>query len=98
MDSFLPLSNITTDWRDSNPYDANFGFAKPYAFRYPFDTVTNGYIIIYPTKTNSGPVGANEGNEILISFKKEIVKDLLEDPKWNKYFEFRGVNGEDKIN
>jgi hypothetical protein len=90
MDSFPPMSNITTDWRDSKPYDADFGFAKPYAFRHPFDTVTNGYIIIYPTRINGGPAGSDEGNEILIGFEKEIAKDLMDDPEWNEYFEFRG--------
>ncbi|KAK2790359.1 hypothetical protein FQN52_005627 [Onygenales sp. PD_12] len=94
MDGFPPMSNITTDWRDSKPFDADFGFAHPYGFRHPFDTVTNGYIIIYPTRTNGGPAGADEGNEILLGVEKAIVQDLLDDPEWNGYFEFRGVDGE----
>ncbi|RYP72279.1 hypothetical protein DL770_007981 [Monosporascus sp. CRB-9-2] len=98
MDSFPPMSNITTDWRDSKPYDANFGFGKPYAFRHPFDTVTTGYVIVYPERRNGGPAGADEGNEILIGFEKDATKGLLEDPEWNKYFEFRGVDGEEKAN
>ncbi|PGH18373.1 hypothetical protein AJ79_00439 [Helicocarpus griseus UAMH5409] len=98
MDGFPPLSNITTDWRDSKPYEADFGFGRPYAFRHPFDTVTNGYIIIYPTRINGGPAGEDEGNEILIGFEKAIAKNLIEDPEWNKYFEFRGVDGEDLLN
>ncbi|KAK6220651.1 hypothetical protein LQW54_002096 [Pestalotiopsis sp. IQ-011] len=93
MDSFPPMSNITTDWRDSNPYDADFGFAKPYAFSHPFDTASNGYIIIYPTRQIGAPAGEDEGNEILIGFEKELTKGLLEDYEWNKYFEFRGYDG-----
>ncbi|KAI1384385.1 uncharacterized protein F4822DRAFT_414984 [Hypoxylon trugodes] len=96
MDSFPPLSNITTDWRDSKPFDADFGFAKPYGFRHPFDKVDNGYVIVYPARTNGGPNGEDEGNEILIGFEKAIVNNLLEDPEWNRYFEFRGVDGDDK--
>jgi hypothetical protein len=95
MDSFPPMSNITTDWRDSKPYDADFGFSTPYAFRHPFDTATNGYIIIYPARKNGAPAGEDEGNEILIGFEKELANDLIEDPEWNKYFEFRGFDGED---
>ncbi|KAI0470581.1 hypothetical protein GGR56DRAFT_659519 [Xylariaceae sp. FL0804] len=97
MDSFPPMSNITTDWRDCVPCDADFGFAKPIAFRHPFPVVTPGYIIIFPPRTNGGPAGADEGNEFLIGFEKEITKDLVEDPEWNKYFEFRGVDVEEKI-
>ncbi|EMR64464.1 putative acyl transferase protein [Eutypa lata UCREL1] len=96
MDSFPPLSNITTDWRDSKPYDADFGFGRPYAFRHPFDTVTNGYVIIYPERTHGGPAGPDEGNEILIGFEKEATESLLGDPEWNGFFEFRGVDGEEK--
>jgi hypothetical protein len=96
MDSFPPMSNITTDWRDSNPYEADFGFGKPYAFRHPFVRVTNGFIIVYPERKNGGPAGEDEGNEILIGFEKKIVKDLLEDPEWSKFFEFRGVDGEEQ--
>lgn len=96
MDSFPPLSNITTDWRDSKPYDAGFGFGRPYAFRHPFDTVTNGYVIIYPERTHGGPAGPDEGNEILIGFEKEATESMLGDPEWNGFFEFRGVDGEEK--
>ena len=92
MDSFPPLSNFTTDWRESKPYDADFGFAKPCGFRHPFDMPTNGFIIIYPTRTIRAPAGEDEGNEIVISFEKELTKGLLEDPEWNRYFEFRGLD------
>lgn len=94
MDSYPPLSNITTDWRESNPYGADFGFGKPYAFRHPFDTVGNGYIIVYPQRQNGGPAGEDEGNEILISLEKAVVQNLLEDAEWSEYFDFRGTDSE----
>ncbi|KAL4999860.1 hypothetical protein BDV10DRAFT_200515 [Aspergillus recurvatus] len=95
-DSFPPMSNITTDWRDTRPCDADFGFGKPYAFRFPFDTVTAGLTVVYPVRTNNAPAGEDEGNEFCIGFEKELARALIEDPEWNKYFEFRGVDAEEK--
>ncbi|KAK7432094.1 hypothetical protein QQZ08_001384 [Neonectria magnoliae] len=97
-DSFPPMSNFTTEWRDTRPCEADFGFAKPHAFRFPFDTVTAGLTVVYPVRTNSAPAGDDEGNEFSIGFEKEIAKDLIEDPEWNKYFECRGVDAEEKGN
>ena len=93
-DGFPPMSNITVDWRESKPYDADFGFGQPYALRQPFSIVTNGLTVVYPERKNGGPAGADEGNEILIAVEKEATEGLLEDPEWNRYFEFRGVDGE----
>ncbi|KAI1504817.1 hypothetical protein F5X99DRAFT_349835 [Biscogniauxia marginata] len=95
-DSLPPMSNLTVEWRDSRPCEADFGFAKPFAFRHPFDTVTANLAVVYPARTNGAPAGDDEGNEISISFEKELAKDLIEDPEWNKYFEFRGVDAEEK--
>lgn len=86
------MSNLVSDWRDSKPYGADFGFAKPYAFRHPFDTGTNGFILIYPARIVGGPAGEDEGNEIQIGLEKELTQDLLDDPEWNRYFEFRGFD------
>ncbi|KAI0847425.1 transferase family-domain-containing protein [Daldinia vernicosa] len=91
VDSLPPMSNFTSDWRRTNVPDADFGFAKPHVFRFPFDTVTAGLSIVQPVRTVDPPSGEDEGNEFLVSFEKEISKDLIEDPEWNKYFEFRGV-------
>lgn len=91
------MSNFTTEWRDTRPCDADFGFAKPYAFRFPFDTVTAGLTVVYPVRTNGAPAGDNEGNEFSIGFEKELTEGLINDPEWNKYFEFRGVDAEEKI-
>jgi len=94
-DSFPPMSNFTTEWRDTKPCDADFGFARPYAMRFPFDTVTAGLTTVYPVRTHGAPAGADEGNEFSIGFEKELAEDLINDPEWNKYFEFRGVDAED---
>ncbi|KAF4470314.1 acyl transferase [Fusarium albosuccineum] len=96
-DSFPPMSNFTTEWRDTRPCEADFGFAKPHAFRFPFDTVTPGLTVVHPVRTNDAPAGEDEGNEFSIGFEKEIADDLLQDPEWTKYFEFRGIDAEEKI-
>ncbi|RYP42208.1 hypothetical protein DL767_000372 [Monosporascus sp. MG133] len=98
VDSFPPMSNITTEWRESRVYEADFGFAKPYAFRHPFNTVSAGLTIVYPVRTIGAPAGEDEGNEFCVGFEKELAKDLIEDPEWNKYFEFRGVDAEEGVN
>lgn len=92
------MSNFTTEWRDTRVTDADFGFARPYAFRFPFDTVTAGLTVVLPVRTVGAPAGDDEGNEFSIGFEKELTKDLIEDPEWNKYFEFRGVDAEEKAN
>ncbi|KAK3314581.1 transferase family-domain-containing protein [Apodospora peruviana] len=98
VDSFPPLSNGITDWRQTRPYEADFGFGRPYAFRFPFETVTAGLTVIYPERTNGAPpAGDDEGNEFCIAFEKEIARDLVEDPEWNRYFEFRGVDSEETV-
>lgn len=94
-DSFPPMSNFTTEWRDTNPCGADFGFARPHALRFPFDTVTAGLAVVYPVRTNGPPAGDDEGNEFSIGFEKELADDLINDPEWNKYFEFRGVDAEE---
>lgn len=97
-DSLPPMSNFTTEWRDTRAGQADFGFAKPHAFRFPFDTVTSGLAVVYPARTSSPPAGDDEGNEFSIGFEKELAQSLIEDPEWNRYFEFRGVDAEEKAN
>lgn len=96
-DSLPPLSNFTTDWRETDPCAADFGFAKPYALRFPFDTVTAGLSVVYPVRTNNPPAGDDEGNEFCIAIEKEISQGLIDDPEWNRYFEFRGVDAEEQF-
>lgn len=95
-DSFPPMSNFTTDWRDTRPCDADFGFGKSHAFRFPFDTVTPGLTVVYPVRTSNPLAGEDEGNEFSIGFERELARGLIEDPEWNRYFEYRGVDAEER--
>jgi hypothetical protein len=52
--------------------------------------------VVFPARTNGAPAGEDEGNEFLIGFEKELVAGLLEDEEWGRWFEFRGVDSEDK--
>lgn len=94
IDSFPPMTNFTTEWRDAKPCEADFGFATPHAFRFPFDTVTAGLTVVLPVR-KGGPAGDDEGNEFSIGFEKELAQGLIEDPEWNQFFEFRGVDAEE---
>jgi len=95
-DSLPPMSNVITEWRDTKPSEADFGFGRPVAFRAPFDTVTAGLTLVYPPRTVDPPAGEDEGLEMCFGFEKELTKGLLEDPEWNRFFEFRGVDAEDQ--
>ncbi|KAK0667913.1 hypothetical protein QBC41DRAFT_374336 [Cercophora samala] len=94
VDSLPPLSTFVTEWRDTRPCDADFGFGKPQALRFPFDTVTNGLVVVYPSRAN-GPCGDDEGNEFSIAVEMEIKEKLLADEEWNSWFDFRGVDADD---
>lgn len=89
------MSNFTTEWRDTRCCEADFGFARPHALRFPFDTVTAGLAVVYPVRTTGAPAGEDEGSEFSIGFEKELTEGLIADPEWNKYFEFRGVDAEE---
>lgn len=93
VNSFPPMSLVITDWRDADVCTADFGFGKPTAYRHLFDTVTEGLVIVYPP--HNGPAGDDEGIELQVAFEKELVQQLVNDPEWNKYFEFRGVDAEE---
>lgn len=93
MDSFAPMYSFTTDWRDTNVAGADFGFAKPSAFRMPMNYVTPGFQIVHPPRSNDP--ASDEGPEFLIGLEKELTRDLLADPEWTKYFEFRGYDAEE---
>ncbi|KAK1657384.1 hypothetical protein BDP55DRAFT_699021 [Colletotrichum godetiae] len=98
-DTFPPTTLLVTDWRDADPYTADFGFGCPSGFRCPWDSVTGGLVVIYPPRpaaVGESPSGEDEGNEISLAVEKELVWDLLADPKWNRMFEFRGVEVEDE--
>lgn len=88
-DSFPPMYNFTTDWRDVDAAGADFGFAKPRAFRHPLNFVTPGMKVIFPPRSD------DEGPEFLLGIEKELVQKLVEDEEWSSYFEFRGIDSED---
>ncbi|KAL2022360.1 hypothetical protein VTK56DRAFT_5427 [Thermocarpiscus australiensis] len=94
VDSFPPMSNSTTDWRDVRAGAADFGFAAPHAFRLPFDMVSAGLTVVYPARTIDPPAGDDEGNEFVVAVETEMVRPLLEDEEWGRYFEFRGVDAD----
>ncbi|KAI1774509.1 acyltransferase [Hypoxylon cercidicola] len=88
IDSFPPLTIIMTDWRDTKICDANFGFSKPKAFRHLFAAkIDEGLAIVYPPRDSGNP---DEGCEFMIPFEHQLVRQLMDDPEFNKYFEFRG--------
>ncbi|KAL0940390.1 acyl transferase [Colletotrichum truncatum] len=93
VNSFPPMTMVITDWRDADVCTADFGFAKPTAFRHLFDTVSEGLVIVYPP--HKGQAGDDEGIELQIAFEKELVPQLVDHPEWKKYFEFRGVDAEE---
>ncbi|TPX18571.1 uncharacterized protein E0L32_002428 [Thyridium curvatum] len=91
-DSLPPLSNFTTDWRGSNPYEADFGFGKPQAMRSPAEIVSTGMTIVYPPRIHNPPAGNDEGSELNICLETAILEDLLADPEWTEFFDYRGVD------
>ncbi|KAI3557030.1 hypothetical protein CABS01_10268 [Colletotrichum abscissum] len=96
-DVFPPTTLLVTDWRDADPYTADFGFGRPSGFRCPWDSVTGGLVVVYPPRpARMSPGGDDEGNEISLAVERELVWDLLADPEWNRVFEFRGVEVEDE--
>ncbi|KAK1715205.1 hypothetical protein BDP67DRAFT_399687 [Colletotrichum lupini] len=96
-DVFPPTTLLVTDWRDADPYTADFGFGRPSGFRCPWDSVTGGLVVVYPPRpAKMSPGGDDEGNEISLAVEKDLVWDLLADPEWNRVFEFRGVEVEDE--
>ncbi|KAK4232880.1 hypothetical protein C8A03DRAFT_48384 [Achaetomium macrosporum] len=93
IDSHPPMSILQTDHRDANIVSAGFGFAKPLTYRHLLDRVTEGVIIIYPSRNNDPD--SDEGPEFSIAYEKHRAEDLINDAEFNKSFEYRGVDAED---
>ncbi|KAK3298751.1 acyltransferase [Chaetomium fimeti] len=93
IDSHPPMSILMTDHRDANIVSADFGFATPLTYRHLLDRVTEGVIIIYPTRNNDPE--SDEGPEFSIAYEKHLAHDLINDAEFKKYFEYRGVDAED---
>lgn len=94
VNSFPPMSLVMTDWRTADVCTADFGFGRPAAFRHLFDdTFAEGLVIVYPPR--NGPAGEDEGIELQFAFEKELMQQLIDEPEFKKYFEFRGVDVEE---
>ncbi|KAF4984965.1 hypothetical protein FDECE_16931 [Fusarium decemcellulare] len=93
IDSQPPMSILQTDHRDANITSANFGFATPATYRHILDRITEGVIIVYPPRDPSPE--SDEGCEFAIFYEKRLAQDLIDDPEWNEYFQYRGVDAVD---
>ncbi|KAF5861865.1 hypothetical protein ETB97_012416 [Aspergillus alliaceus] len=93
INSYPPMSILQTDHRDANVTTADFGFATPITYRHLLDCISEGVIIIYPPRT--ADPDSDEGCEFAISYEKRLAQGLIDDPKWNEFFEYRGVDAED---
>ncbi|CAO2651405.1 Nn.00g039750.m01.CDS01 [Neocucurbitaria sp. VM-36] len=89
LDAFPPMSLLVSDWRHANYCTFDFGFAGPTAWRHLFGGVPLSQAVVYPP--HKAP-GEDEGMEVQFTIETELVPQLLNDPEWNKYFEFRGVD------
>ncbi|KAE8374234.1 transferase [Aspergillus bertholletiae] len=95
INSYPPMSILQTDHRDANITAADFGFVSPVTYRHLLDCITEGVIIIYPPRT-VGP-DSDEGCEFAISYEKRLAQELIDDPEWNEFFEYRGVDAEHAV-
>ncbi|KAL2686852.1 hypothetical protein Neosp_004394 [[Neocosmospora] mangrovei] len=93
VNSFAPMTLVVTDWRDADVCNADFGFAKPTAFRHLFGKALSENIVMVYAPRN-GPAGDDEGIELQFAFEKELTEQLVNDAAWSKYFEFRGIDSE----
>ncbi|KAI1651896.1 transferase family-domain-containing protein [Daldinia loculata] len=89
-DSFPPLSNLQTDHRDVKVTLCDFGFGKPIGYRHVIDVVTENLTFVYPPRDRSPD--SDEGPELSISYETRLADGLINDPEWNKYFEYRGID------
>ncbi|KAL2170477.1 hypothetical protein VTG60DRAFT_4857 [Thermothelomyces hinnuleus] len=93
IDSHPPMSILQTDHRDADIVSADFGFARPLTYRHLLDRITEGIIIIYPTRDNDP--ASDEGPEFSIAYEKHLAHDLINDAEFARFFEYRGVDAED---
>ncbi|KAL7801702.1 transferase family domain-containing protein [Trichoderma afarasin] len=93
IDSLPPLSVLFTDHRDAFMATTDFGFATPITYRHLTDRITEGVIIIYPSRNNDP--ASEEGCEFSFFYEKRLAQTLIEDEEFGKYFEYRGVDAED---
>ncbi|KAF9760832.1 hypothetical protein IL306_004102, partial [Fusarium sp. DS 682] len=94
VDSFPPMSLLTSDWRRADFCVLDFGFGKPTAFRHLFGGVPLCQVVMFPPRV--GPAGDDEGIEVQLTFETELMSKLVNDPEWSRYFEFRGIDAWEK--
>ncbi|KAK2066050.1 hypothetical protein LY76DRAFT_652035 [Colletotrichum caudatum] len=92
VDSRPPMSIGQTDHRSANITTADFGFARPATYRYLMSEVTNNGIVVYPSRDPSPE--SDEGPEFVIMYETELAQTLIDDPIWNEFFEYRGIEAE----
>ncbi|KUI57197.1 Trichothecene 3-O-acetyltransferase [Cytospora mali] len=93
IDAKPPLSILMTDHRDAKITETDWGFAKPITYRHVIDNVGIGVIVVYPPRDLSPE--SDEGPEFAVFYEKRLAQTLINDPEWNKYLEYRGVDAED---
>ncbi|KAL2177017.1 uncharacterized protein P884DRAFT_329856 [Thermothelomyces heterothallicus CBS 202.75] len=89
VNSFPPLTLVMNDWPSAAVREADFGFARPCAYRYFFDAVTEGLALVYPphvSGSNSNDNNDDEGCEFVVTVENEIVEAVLRVPDFQKYF------------
>ena len=91
--SFPPMSILVSDWRVANLCKFDFGFGELIFWRHLFGGVPPCQILVYAP--HKGPAGDDEGIELQITFESELTQQLINDPEWSKYFEFRGIDASD---
>ncbi|ETS75569.1 hypothetical protein PFICI_12513 [Pestalotiopsis fici W106-1] len=91
VDAHPPMSMFVTDHRAGDVSGFDFGFAKPITYRHLWgEAITAGLILIYaPLRPSLNP---DEGCMFTITMEKELIPKLKEDPEWNSFFEYRGVD------
>ncbi|KAH7134484.1 transferase [Dactylonectria estremocensis] len=94
LDSFPPMTLLVSDWRHAELCTYDFGFAEPSAWRHLFGGVPLCQAIVYPP--HKGAARDDEGMEIQVTFETEFVQQLVSDPEWSKYFEFRGIDASEE--
>ncbi|KAH6658090.1 transferase family-domain-containing protein [Truncatella angustata] len=88
-DVVSPMSIFMTDWRATDIAAADFGLAKPVAFRHHSEMVTRCIVQVYPPR--AGTDGSEDRYDFAVTYEKDLAKDLIEDPEWSAYFEYRGL-------
>jgi hypothetical protein len=96
VDSFPPLAMLVSDWRVAEISTYDFGFAEPIAWRHLFGGVPLCQVVVYAPR--KGPARDDEGMEVQLTFETEIVQQLVNDPEWSKYFEYRGIDASEEEN